>query len=136
MSWTVPGQGYLNELMEVSYVNSKFKFQQWGKHSRDNPQRFEGIGNAKGASVEWNKNNPHVIHVRGTGGENTPLVKAVVQDVIRHFAGERIIQQNGKIVSKGRADKNFTDYRPGWKGTWSPGYDSNWKERQKELGFK
>ena len=133
MSWTTPGQGYLEMWTEASTVNSKFKFKEEG---RGNPQRFEGIGNAKGASVEWNKNNPHVIHVRGTGGENTPLVKAVVQDVIRHFAGERIIQQNGKIVSKGRADKNFTDYRPGWKGTWSPGYDSNWKERQKELGFK
>ena len=40
------------------------------------------------------------------------------------------------IPSKGRADKNFTDYRPGWRGTWSPGYSSDWKERQKTLGFK
>ena len=71
MSWTKPGQGYLEMWTEASYVNSKFKFQQWGKHSRSDPQRFEGIGNAKGASVDW-----------------------------------------------------------------SPGYDSNWKERQKELGFK
>ena len=130
MSWTVPGQGYFTE---ASYVNSTYKFKEEG---RGNPQRFEGIGNAKGVSVEWNKNNKTVIHVRGTGGEDTPLVKAVVQDVIKHFAGERIIQQNGKIVSKGRADKNFTDYRPGWKGTWSPGYHSDWKEIQKDKGFK
>jgi hypothetical protein len=130
MSWTVPGQGYF---IEASYINSKYKFKEEG---RGNPQRFEGIGNAKGVSVEWNKNNKTVIHVRGTGGEDTPVVKAVVQDVIKHFAGERIIQQNGKIVSKGRSDKNFTDYRPGWRGTWSPGYQGDWKERQKTLGFK
>ena len=51
MSWTVPGQGYF---IEASYINSKYKFKEEG---RGNPQRFEGIGNAKGVSVEWNKNN-------------------------------------------------------------------------------
>ena len=49
MSWTVPGQGYF---IEASYINSKYKFKEEG---RGNPQRFEGMGNAKGGSVEWNK---------------------------------------------------------------------------------
>ena len=120
-SWTQPGEGFLKE---VSYTNSKYKFKEEG---RGNPQRFVGFGNAEGVSVEWNKNNKTVIHVRGTGGEDSPVAKAVVQDVIKHFHGERIIQQNGKIVSKGRSDKNFTDYRPGWRGTWNPGWQKDWK---------
>jgi hypothetical protein len=90
---------------------SQFKFKQKG---RDN---YEGEGSAKGVTVSWSKGANHVINISGKAD------KKLVDKVIAHFAGQRIIKVNGKVVDKGRKDiakdQDYTTYRPGWQKNWA-----------------
>ena len=47
----------------------------------------------------------------------------MIKDITKHFGGERKMKVNGTVVDPGRKDKNYTDYRPGWRKTWSPVLD-------------
>jgi hypothetical protein len=89
----------------------EFKFKQKG---RDN---YEGEGKAKGVTVSWSKGANHVINISGKAD------KKLVDKVIAHFAGQRIIKVNGKVVDKGRKniskDGDYTTYRPGWQKDWA-----------------
>ena len=131
MSWTIPGQGYLREV----YLEEAIKLK-WKETNRDNPQRFETTHKGQKITLEWFKGptpGPKInlkgahMHIKSENQPAGPAAIEVANAVAKHFAGQRIIQQNGKIVSKGRSDKNFTTYRPGWRGTWNPGWQKDWK---------
>ena len=107
MSWTKPGQGYnLNELKM-----SKFKFKMNSKKDQ------EGQGPASGIVVAWKPSDRNSINI--TAPEPLSSVhKQVIKDIIQHFMQQRIIKVNGTVVDKGRKDKDYTDYRPGWEKNW------------------
>ena len=111
MSWTKPGQGYLNELMEVK--RSKFKFKM------NNNREQEGQGPAKGVVVAWGPSDRESIQISAPEPLSS-VHKQVIKDITTGFSGQYKIKVNGTVVDPGRKDKNYTDYRPGWSRSWSP----------------
>ena len=112
MSWTKPGQGFFKEGFKLS----KFKFKMNSKREQ------EGQGPAKGVVIAWEPRDRDSINI--TAPEPLSSVhKQVIKDITKHFMGERKMKVNGTVVDKGRKDKNYTDYRPGWSKSWSPVLD-------------
>ncbi len=128
MSWTQPGQGYLQE---VSLAEATIK---WKETKRDNPQRFETEYEGHKVTLDWQKGPPPGPKINLTGAhmhiksENQPAGPAAIEvanAVAKHFAGQRIITLNGKVFSKkvsgfkDRGPDDYTTYRPGWRKNWS-----------------